>query len=170
MRISRTRRRGRWTDWRHGDDGSATAEITLVAPFLIMLLVVVGIVIHRGVDTRIRIDDAAHQAARAASLEHTPDAANHVADEIATSALSGAGVVCRRHDVTTSTGDLQPGDTIHVTVMCEVDLGDALIPGLPASRRVSATASEPIDLWRSEALGFGITEATPVANRSEGVL
>lgn len=153
MRTSASYPRGGWSGWRHRDDGSATAEITLVAPFLIMLVVVVGVVIHRGVDARIRIDDAAHQAARAASLEHTPGAANKVADEIAASALSGAGVVCRRHEVTTLTGDLRPGDTIHVTVVCEVDLGDALIPGLPATRRVSATASEPVDQWRSTSTG-----------------
>ena len=153
MRTSATHQPGGWSAWRHGDEGSATAEITLAAPLLIMLLVVVGVVIHRGVDARIRIDDAAHQAARAASLERTPSAAITVADEIATSALSGAGVVCRHHDVTTSTGDLRPGDTIHVTVACEVDLGDALIPGLPDSRRVSATASESVDLWRSTSTG-----------------
>ena len=144
---------GRWTTWRRRDDGSATAEVTLVAPLLIMLLVLVGVVVHRGVDARIRIDDAAHQAARAASLERTPNAADTMADAIAGRALSAAGVACRHHDVTTSAGSLQPGDTVHVTVACEVDLGDALIPGLAATRRVAATASEPIDQWRSASTG-----------------
>jgi Flp pilus assembly protein TadG len=74
-----------------------------------MLLVVVGVVVHRGVDARRRVDDAAHQAARAASLERAPDAASNVAEAIVISALSNAGFVCRCHEVTTSTQALRPG-------------------------------------------------------------
>jgi hypothetical protein len=123
-----------------------------------MLLVLVGVVIHRGVDARIRIAGVAHQAARAASLERTPDAASIAADATATRALSSAGVACRSHEVTTSTDGLRPGDTIHVTVSCDVDLADALIPAA-ATRRISATASEPVDLWRS--VSFGPTGNQP---------
>ncbi|GAB1512520.1 TadE/TadG family type IV pilus assembly protein [Actinophytocola sp. KF-1] len=140
--------RGEW--WR-GDDGSATTELALVTPFLITLLTLVGIVIHRGVDARIRIDDAAHQAARAASLERAPAAATTAAQHTASNALAAAGVACRHHEVTTT--GLEPGDTISVTVTCDVDVGDALIPGLVATQRVTATATEPVDLWRSAHTG-----------------
>ncbi|EWC64537.1 putative membrane protein [Actinokineospora spheciospongiae] len=127
------------------------AEITIAAPFLIMLLVFVGVVVHRGVDARIRIDDAAHQAARAASIERTPSAATTAASTTAASALSSAGVACASLSVSASTGSLRPGGTVSVTVACEVDFGDALILGVPAGKTLSATSVEPVDLWRSAA-------------------
>ncbi|MGH3991095.1 MAG: TadE/TadG family type IV pilus assembly protein [Pseudonocardiaceae bacterium] len=144
----RPRLRG-WAAWWRAEDGSVAAEVTIAAPFLIMLLVFVAVVIHRGVDARIRIDDAAHQAARAASMERTPAAATSAAQAIAASALASAGVVCRSLTVNTSTGGLRPGGTVTVTVSCDVDLGDALILGVPGRKRLSASAIEPVDVWRS---------------------
>ncbi|NUT51416.1 MAG: pilus assembly protein TadE [Saccharothrix sp.] len=141
--------RRRWAAWWRADDGSVAAEVTIAAPFLIMLLVFVGVVIHRGVDARIRIDDAAHQAARAASIERTPTAATAAAQSTAASALSSAGVTCASLSVSTSTGGLRPGGTVSVTVSCAVDFGDALILGVPGGKTLSATSVEPVDLWRS---------------------
>lgn len=143
-------RRG-WAGWWRADDGSVAAEVTIAAPFLVMLLVFVGVVIHRGVDARIRIDDAAHQAARAASIQRTPTAATAAARSTAADALSAAGVACRSLSVATSTGGLRPGGTVGVTVSCEVDFGDALILGVRGGRRLSAGAVEPVDRWRGEA-------------------
>jgi len=140
-----------WAKWWAADDGSVAAELTIVAPFLIMLLVFVGVVIHRGVDARIRIDDTAHQAARAASIERTPVTAATAARATVASALSSAGVVCASLSVSASTGDLRPGGTVSVTVSCEVDFGDALLLGMPGGKTLSATSVEPVDLWRSTA-------------------
>lgn len=148
--TSRTDRQGQsLSAWWRRDDGTATTEITLAAPLLVMLLVVVGVVIHRGVDARIRIDDAAHQAARAASLQRSPIAAAAAARATLLNTLAAAGVACGHHEIATSTGSLRPGGTVSVTVTCDVDIGDALIPGLTATQRVSATAHEPVDQWRS---------------------
>ncbi len=135
--------------WWRADDGSVAAEVTIAAPFLVMLLVFVGVVIHRGVDARIRIDDAAHQAARAATLERTATAAVAAAQSTAASALSSAGVACASLTVNTSTGGLRPGGAVSVTVSCAVDFGDALILGVPGGKTLSATSVEPVDLWRS---------------------
>jgi Flp pilus assembly protein TadG len=125
------------------------AEITLITPLLIMLLVFVAVVIHRGVDARLRLDDAAHQAARAASLQRSGPAAVTAAQSTARSALSNAGVVCSSVQVTTDTAGLVPGATVTVTVTCGIDFGDALILGVAGQRVVSSTASEPVDTWRS---------------------
>lgn len=141
-------RRG-WAAWWRADDGSVAAEVTIAAPFLVMLLVFVAVVIHRGVDARIRIDDAAHQAARAASIERSPTAAIAAAQSTAASALSSAGVTCASLSVSTSTGGLRPGGTVGVTVACAADFGDALILGVPSGKTLSATSVEPVDLWRS---------------------
>lgn len=138
-----------WTAWWCAGDGSVAAEVTIAAPFLVMLLVFVGVVIHRGVDARIRIDDAAHQAARAASIERTSAAATTAAQTAAASALSSARVTCVSLSVSTSTGALRPGGMVSVTVSCAVDFGDALILGVPGGKTLSASSVEPVDLWRS---------------------
>lgn len=137
------------TVWWREDRGSVAAEVTLVAPILIMLLVLAGVVVHRGVDARLRLNDAAHQAARAASIERTSARANSAAQAAATAALSTAGVTCRALHVEAISDDLSPGGTITVTVSCAVDLGDALILGVPSHKRLSSTASQPVDTWRS---------------------
>ena len=96
-------RPGWWLVWWQEDRGSVAAEITVITPLLIMLLVFVAVVVHRGVDARLRLDDAAHQAARAASLQRSALAAASAARSTAQSALSGAGVVCRSVQVRTNT-------------------------------------------------------------------
>lgn len=135
--------------WAHGDDGSVTAETTLVTPILVMLLVLTGIFIHRGVDARIRIDDAANQAARAASIQRTTTQAHAAAQTIAAAALSSAGLACQSVNVDTTTDDFRPGGSVRVVVSCDVDFGDALLLVVPDSQRLSASAAAPIDMWRS---------------------
>jgi len=125
------------------------AEVTLVTPFLIMLLVFVAVVIHRGVDARLRLDDAAHEAARAASIQRSAPTAIAAAQSTAASALSSAGVTCQSLTVETSIGRMQPGGTVSVTVSCTLNFSDALILGVPGQKQLSATAVEPIDTWRS---------------------
>ncbi|MBB5157459.1 pilus assembly protein TadE [Saccharopolyspora phatthalungensis] len=125
------------------------AEVTLLTPFLVMLLVFVAVVIHRGVDARLRLDDAAHQAARAASIERSAPAAITAAQATASSALSTAGVVCESLGVDTDTSGMVAGGAVTVTVTCAVDFSDALILAVPGQKELSATASEPVDVWRS---------------------
>nr|WP_256388096.1 pilus assembly protein TadE [Allokutzneria sp. NRRL B-24872] len=125
------------------------AEITVIAPFLLMLLVFVGVLIHRGVEARLRLEDAAHQAARAASIQRHPVAATTAARSSAANALSSAGLACTSLTVDIATGGLRPGGTVTVTITCAVDLGDALLLGVPGTKRLSATVTEPVDTWRS---------------------
>lgn len=152
----RASRRRAW--WRE-DRGSASSEIVLFTPLLVMLLVFVAVVVHRGVDARLRINDVAHQAARAASLERTSTRAASQARSTATAALAAAGVACQSVTVDVAAAGLRPGGTVTVTVSCEVDLGDALVLGA-GRKRLSATAIEPVDTWRST------TEAMAATGRS----
>ena len=139
----------RWRGWWRADTGSVAAEVTLLAPVLIMLLVFVAVVIHRGVDARLRLNDATHQAARAASIERTAPAADTAARATATDALAAADVACATLEVTADTTDFRPGGTVVVTVSCTVDLSDALIVGVPGQVVLSATAVEPVDTYRA---------------------
>jgi len=143
--------------WWRAQGGAVTAEAVLIAPVLVMLLVFVAVVVHRGVDARLRLDDAAHQAARAASLQRSPAAASSAAQATATSALAHAGLVCRDAAVTTTTS-ASPGSTVVVSVRCTVDFGQALVLGVPGSRTLSATASEVIDTYRSNHREFANSE------------
>ncbi|MEU0533459.1 TadE/TadG family type IV pilus assembly protein [Amycolatopsis tolypomycina] len=135
---------GRW----HAERGSVTAEAVLIAPVLVMLLLFVAVVVHRGVDARLRLDDVAHQAARAASLQRTPAAAAAAAQATASSALAHAGLVCRLAEVS-MTASASPGSTVGVRVRCTVDFGQALVLGVPGSRTLTAEASEVVDTYRS---------------------
>ncbi|WP_439382133.1 TadE/TadG family type IV pilus assembly protein [Amycolatopsis lexingtonensis] len=151
MTTSRLRRVAGW--WR-AERGSVTAEAVLVTPLLVMLLVFVAVVVHRGVDARLRLDDAAHQAARAASLQRTPTAATAAAEATATSVLAHAGLVCRDAAVSTTTS-ASAGSTVVVSVRCTVDFGQALLLGVPGTRTLDATASEVIDTYRSQPIAGG---------------
>jgi Flp pilus assembly protein TadG len=134
--------------WWRADTGSAATEMTIIAPLLVMVMLLVAVVIHRGVNTRLRLDDVAHQAARAASLERTATAAADRARTTATTALAAAGVTCGAVTVSADTSAFIPGGSIDVRVSCVVDLGDALLLGVPGGRTLTATATEPIDTWR----------------------
>ncbi|WP_431909861.1 TadE/TadG family type IV pilus assembly protein [Amycolatopsis thermoflava] len=138
--------------WWSGERGSVTAEAVLVAPLLVMLIVFVAVVVHRGVDARLRLDDAAHQAARAASMQRSSPAATDAARATAASALAQAGVVCR--GVTTNlSGAVVPGGTLTVSVRCTVDFGEAVLLGVPGSTTLESTASEVVDTHRSQTAG-----------------
>ncbi|WP_230863001.1 TadE/TadG family type IV pilus assembly protein [Amycolatopsis camponoti] len=125
-----------------------TVEAVLFAPLLVMVVVFVAVVVHRGVDARLRLDDAAHQAARAATLQRSAPAAVTAARETAGAALAHAGVVCRDL-VTTMSGTLAPAATITVSVRCTVDLSQALLLRLPGGKTLESTASEVVDAYRS---------------------
>ena len=147
----RTRRDRWWAD----DRGSVAAELALITPLLTTLLVFVAVVVHRGVDARLRIDDAAHQAARAASVERGPVTAHAAARTTATRALADAGVACRAVTIDVDTGGVRPGGTVVVTLSCRVDFGDAPVLGLPGGRTLTSRAVEPVDTWRSAPTGSG---------------
>lgn len=135
--------------WWAAERGSVTAEAVLVTPLLVMLIVFVAVVVHRGVDARLRLDDAAHQAARAATLQRSTPAATTAARDTASAALAQAGLVCRTV-ATTMSGTLTPAGAVTVSVRCTVDFGQALLLGVPGAKTLESTASEVVDAYRSQ--------------------
>ncbi|WP_216211073.1 TadE/TadG family type IV pilus assembly protein [Amycolatopsis aidingensis] len=139
----------RWRRWWAAEHGSVTAEAVLVAPLLVMLLLFLAVVVHRGVDARLRLDDAAHQAARAATLHRSTPAATTAARDTAEAALAQADLAC--HTVTTTmSGTLAPAGAVTVRVRCTVDFGQALLLGVPGGKTLESTASEVVDTHRSQ--------------------
>ena len=130
------------------DRGSATIELVLATiPLILMLLFVVFC--GRMADTRQRIDDAAHQAARAASLARSPSGAVADAQAEAARALADAGIGCQPLAVKTDTRGWGPGSTVTVTITCTVGLSDLALLGVPGSTTLQSSFASPLDVHRS---------------------
>lgn len=132
-----------------GDErGSVAAELTLLVPALVMLLLFV-VFCARVADARLRVDDAAHQAARAATLARSPDQADHNARTTAQDALTRAGMSCRGLTVEIRPGAFRPGAMLRVIITCRLQAGDLALLSVPTTIAVSARADSVIDRWRT---------------------
>jgi Flp pilus assembly protein TadG len=114
----------------------------------------VGLIIFGGrtATTHQSVETAAADAARAASIERTSNAARSAAIDTATTSLSNQGVHCLDIDVSVDASQFSRtvGEvaTVSVTVQCRLDLSDLSVPGVPGSRLIKATMASPIDTWR----------------------
>lgn len=127
--------------------GSVAAELTLLVPALITLLLFV-VFCGRLAEARLRVEDAAHQAARAATIARSTGQAGIDAQTTAQAALDQAGMSCRDLTVATRLADLRPGGAVTVTVTCRVGVSDLALLAVPASVSVSADAESIVDRWR----------------------
>ena len=139
-----------------GDRGSATVQVTLLAPLLVLVLLFVVLCQRLGV-AQLDLDTAAHTAARAASLARTLPAAHTGARSAALGSLAAHRLTCHHPTIHADLDGLEPGGTVTVTIGCTVGLSDLTLLAIPGHRRLQSTAVSPIDTWRSDAL-----PATPV--------
>jgi len=112
-----------------------------------------------------RVDSAARDAARAASLTRSPGQASLAAGQTAARSLAGAHVACTRLAVTVDTagfaapsgvvgaggtgGTGGTGGAVGVHISCAVDLADVAIPGVPGSMTMTASYTAPLDPYRA---------------------
>ena len=133
---------------RPGERGSTALELTLLAPVLLaVLMLVVGL--GRMAHARQQVESIAADAARAASLARNPDASRDEARTAAELSRDNADLSCMPLDVQVNTGDYRPGGTIRVVVTCVADLSDVAVSGLPGHRTFTATAVAPLENFRS---------------------
>ncbi|MFF3617248.1 TadE/TadG family type IV pilus assembly protein [Streptomyces sp. NPDC002580] len=137
-----------------GDVGSVAIEAAVVLPALIMFLCL-ALAGGRIVVSGAKIDAAAEDAAREASIHRTAAAAQRAARTAAAESLSDQGIACRSTSVSVDVGGVmvpvgQVG-TVTVTVTCTVELSDLLLPGAPGARTLSATATSVVDAFRQRA-------------------
>lgn len=119
-----------------------------MAPLLILMLLFV-VACGRLAHAHLRIGDAAHSAARAASLARDPAAATRAATSAAHAALP-IGASCTQADIAVDTSAFTPGGSVTVTVTCTVSLADLTSLSLPGGASTqSASFTSPIDTWRS---------------------
>ncbi|GAA3493842.1 pilus assembly protein [Streptomyces prasinosporus] len=140
---------------RRGDDeGSVAIEAAIVVPPLIMF-VCLAIAGGRLVTSEAKIDAAAEDAAREASIHRTAASAQSAAQAAAAESLDDQGIACASSSVTIDTSGLsvpvgQVG-TVTVTVNCTVNLSDLLLPGVPGSKSLTSTSTSVVDAFRSRA-------------------
>ncbi|MFJ6199117.1 TadE family protein [Micromonospora sp. NPDC092111] len=137
----------------------------------LMVLAVLAIVAClRLASAAIDVHSASAAAARQASLADTSTEARHAGAEAASAALTGRGITCQPSTVTIDPGAFTPGGQVSATVTCGIRLEDLSGLGLPGAVTISATSHQPLDLYGTRALGFGITEARSAVNPSGGGL
>ena len=141
----------RWARRLRSDEGSAAIEAAIILPSLIMFLCL-AIAGGRLVTSGSKIDAAAEDAAREASIHRTAGAAQGAARAAAADSLDDQGIRCASTSVTINTGGLsvpvgQVG-TVTVTVNCTVNLSDLLLPGVPGARTLTSTATSVVDQYR----------------------
>ncbi|MFF7145724.1 TadE/TadG family type IV pilus assembly protein [Streptomyces sp. SID2888] len=140
-----------WARRLRSDEGSAAIEAAIVLPALIMFLCL-AIAGGRIVTSGAKIDSAAEDAAREASIHRTAAAAQSAARSAAAESLDDQGIKCASASVSINTGGLsvpvgQVG-TVTVTVTCTVNLSDLLLPGVPGAKTLTSTATSVVDQYR----------------------
>ncbi|KOU59214.1 TadE/TadG family type IV pilus assembly protein [Streptomyces sp. IGB124] len=143
---------GGWRGRLRDDRGSEAIATAIVAPLLLMLLCT-AIAGGRIVTSNSKVDAAAEDAARAASISRTHAGAESEAAEAAARSLNDQGIRCASTSTSIDTSGLavplgQVG-TVTVTISCTVPLSDLLLPGMPGSKTMTSTFTSVVDAYRS---------------------
>ncbi len=135
---------------RPDQSGSATLELVLATPLLLMfILLAVGA--GRLATARADVDGAARAAARAASFRRDPGSASLAARRTVAATLAERHVTCRRLDLTIDARAFHPGGWVAVDLTCTVSLSDLTLLRLPGSRAIHTRFVEAIDTFRGPA-------------------
>jgi Flp pilus assembly protein TadG len=133
------------------DRGSASVELALLAPALLLLLSF-AVWAGRTQIARNAVEEAARAAAREASLAADAVSAEARATDQAHRALAAQNLRCQRATVAVDTAGYRtppgtPGD-VTVSITCTLGMADLLAPGLPGTVTVDATFTSPLDTYR----------------------
>ncbi len=119
-------------------------------PVIIVALLLV-VAAGRVEQARLQVTGAARDGARAASLARSVPVAQAQAETAANVALSRESITCESGpEVLVDATRFIPGGLVEVTVSCRARLGDIGLPGLPATKTLTATAASPIEQYRSQ--------------------
>lgn len=129
------------------EGGSATVELAILAPVLVLLLLFV-VAVGRLVLARQEVDAAAADAARAASFADSPGAAVQAATDAASGDLAGHGVTCSSFVVSVDASQFTPGGDVNVEVRCTASLAGLSLLRLPGSETLVSSSTAPVDLYR----------------------
>ncbi|HEX4814477.1 MAG TPA: TadE/TadG family type IV pilus assembly protein [Nonomuraea sp.] len=121
--------------------GSMAVETVMLAPvFLLFLMFLAGAGVL--VESQGRVNGAARDAARAASVQRTFDEAEAAAETIARSVLTGP---CGSPAVTLDGSAWEQGGQVRAEVTCALDLG---FLGFGGAHELTGTAVVPLEQFR----------------------
>lgn len=152
QRRGSARRAGRaWWAWWADDRGLLSTELAVIMfPFIISCVAIVTYA-GRVAQAEGDVQQAAQQAARAASLTGSADSAVAAARSVAAENLATARVACANgHDVVVHTDNFVPGGYVRVDVTCRARFSDVSHIAVPGAHTFTATATEIIDFYRSQ--------------------
>ena len=133
---------------RDPDAGSATLELAILVPSLVIFFLVL-VTVARFESAQMHVDTAASMAARAASLARSPAEARADAEAEIKRSLGSAGVACTTREVHIDLSSFRAGGTVKVAVTCHAEIGDLAGMGyLPLNTAITGSSSEPIDRFR----------------------
>lgn len=128
--------------------GVTAVEFVLITPVLIVaLLFTVGVA--RIAHARHQIESAAADAARAASLERNTAVAAKRGQVMAAQSIGSRGLSCADLQVSVDVSGYEPGGVVRATVTCRTRLSNVAMAGFPGGRTFTASASVPIETFRS---------------------
>ncbi|MGE0731646.1 MAG: TadE/TadG family type IV pilus assembly protein [Acidimicrobiia bacterium] len=127
--------------------GSASVEMVLITPVLVVLLLFV-VAVGRLASAQGEVESAARDAARAAASGRSSTAAQALGNAAATATLADRGVECTSLTVEIDTSAFRADGIVGATVHCVVDLEAVAGLGLPASRTLTSSFTAPVDRYR----------------------
>jgi Flp pilus assembly protein TadG len=128
--------------------GSAATEFAIVVP-LLLIFVLFMVLAGRLALAHGEADNAARDAARAASVARSAGQATSNARQTAAATLTTAGISCRSFSVAADTTLFRPGGAVTVQVACTAALHDLGLLGVPGSRTLHGRYTAPVDRYRS---------------------
>jgi Flp pilus assembly protein TadG len=138
------------------DAGSSTVELVLATPVLVLFMLFM-VFAGRVVVAMGEVDAAARDAARAASLSRSAQAAELAAQRAAAADLFNTRLItCERIAVDVDTTGFQPRQTadgatagvVAVNVRCQIRTSDLSSLGLRGAQLVERRATAPVDAFR----------------------
>ena len=130
------------------DRGSLTVELVVLTPVL-LVVAMVTLAFGRISEGRQQVVEAARAGAEAAAILPSAGTAQWVGAMNAVINLLGRSHTCAQVMVSVDTGQFSAGGSVTVHVLCEVLLSDLAFPGLPGATTVGASATAPLDRYRS---------------------
>jgi Flp pilus assembly protein TadG len=142
---------------RRDDDGTATLEMVILAPFLLLMLMLI-IAFARYAQTENLVDQASRDAARAATAQNSRSAVPGVVDGVVKEMMDDAPSSCsssaKGNPTMTRTAFGLPDpdnplqiDSVTVTVRCTLDLSE--VAPLPLNDvQITRTFTSPLDRYR----------------------
>jgi TadE-like protein len=138
--------RSGWAD--RDDRASLTVELVVLTPVL-LVVVLASLVFGRVVEARQQVVESARAGAEAAAVLPTAGTAQWVGSIDSVVNLLERSHTCARATISVDTSHFVPRGYVTAHVSCLVLLSDVGFPGLPGSTTVSASATAPLDPYRS---------------------